>query len=145
MAGPATGRTYLFRFIFGGSAWAPWAKLTFIAYLAHPFVIVFYYLQTYQGVYLTKRFAMYAFFASFLVTYIVVIPLALMIESPFLQLERLLLFPPREKQQQARIREFEKLLPIHNEELKEEERKPRRSTRINESLDETKAEAISKQ
>ena len=63
MAGPATGKTPLFRFIFGGSAWAPWAKVSFMAYLSHIYVVAFYYLQTYQGVYLTTRWAMYAFFA----------------------------------------------------------------------------------
>ena len=41
MAGPATGKTPLFRFIFGGSAWAPWAKVSFMAYLSHIYVVAF--------------------------------------------------------------------------------------------------------
>ena len=70
-AGPMTGKTYLFRFIFGASGWAPWAKLTFMAYLVHTNVYGYFYFTTNQGFYMTKRYIWYEWFASFLVTYLV--------------------------------------------------------------------------
>ena len=63
-----------------------------------------------------------------------------MFESPILQIERLILFPEREKKEQVQApaqahqnnKEFEALLPV----VGDESRRPRRSTRINESVDE---------
>ena len=61
-----------------------------------------------------------------------------MFESPILQIERLILFPEREKKEQVQApahqnnKEFEALLPVAGD----ESRRPRRSTRINESVDE---------
>ena len=52
MAGPATGRTPLFRFIFGVSGWAPWAKMSFMTYIIHSSVIIYFYLSTKQGFYI---------------------------------------------------------------------------------------------
>ena len=69
---------------------------------------------------MTKRWAMYAFFACFVVTYLVSVPLSLMFESPILQIERLILFPEKvkekkEEKQKLNDKEFEALLPVSNE------------------------------
>jgi hypothetical protein len=70
LAGPMVGKTPLIRFAFGGSAWAPWAKITFMAYLVHTVVIVWIYLQAYQAMYFTKRVVFYIFVPSVLITYL---------------------------------------------------------------------------
>lgn len=98
-----TGRGGIYRFIFGGSVWAPWAKLTFMAYLVHGDVYSFYYFTAYQGYYVTKRVLFYMLFASTLTTYIVCVPLTAMLESPIMQLERLLIFPPKARPAKAEV------------------------------------------
>jgi hypothetical protein len=132
LAGPMCGRSPFMRFVFGGSAWAPWAKLTFIAYLCHVLVIAFIYATTYQAYYMTKRTIFYAFMASLIITYIVTIPISLLIEAPLLQLERLVLFPQKERPHpKDNSKEFQGLLALESQE--EVENKPRVSTKINSS------------
>lgn len=114
LSGAMVGRSPFVRFVLGGSAWAPWAKITFIAYLVHPLVIAWYYFQINQGMFVTKRMAFYWWFASFMLSYLLSIPVALLIESPFLQIEKLVLFPPKERSEKVNVKgEFRKLQPSY--------------------------------
>ena len=109
LAGPMVGKSRFVRFVLGGSAWAPWAKITFMVYLIHIILIIWFYCQVRQALYMTTRVAVFYWFASFLLAYLVAIPIALLIESPVLQLEKLLLFatPPRKANIQKLEEELE--------------------------------------
>jgi len=63
-AGAMVGKSKLIRFVFGGSAWGPWAKITFIVYLLHSILITWYYAQANQSLWVTKRVAVYYWFAA---------------------------------------------------------------------------------
>mmetsp|Transcript_2053 Transcript_2053/g.1850 ORF Transcript_2053/g.1850 Transcript_2053/m.1850 type:complete len:149 (+) Transcript_2053:1591-2037(+) len=97
LSGPLVGKSRLTRFILGGSFWAPWAKITFIVYLLHISVIVWFYAQARQAIFLTQRVAIFLFFSSLVLSFLVAIPVTLLIESPVTQLEKLLLFPPKQR------------------------------------------------
>jgi len=97
LAGPFVGKLGLIRGAFGGKLWGPWAKLTFTVYLIHINVISFFFYQTKGSNYITGPFIIFVGLACFFVSYLIAIPISLIIESPVLQLERLLLFPPQKK------------------------------------------------
>lgn len=146
LCGPIVGKGSIFRYTLGSSVFAPWAKLTFMAYLVHIQVLCFFYTQQYQGVYLTKRFIAYTFFAAFIVTYLVTIPLTLLLESPVLQLERLILFPPSNKEKSLKIdvrsSQYHQLKSL---EEKDSKKALANKVKINYSIDETtETEAHSK-
>jgi len=98
-SGPLVGKTYLLRFIFGGSFWAPWAKITFIVYLIHILVVIWFYAQTNQAMFITERTAIFSFFSAFILSFLLAIPVTLLIESPVMQFEKLVMFPPKQKEQ----------------------------------------------
>uniref|UniRef100_A0A7S3KW64 Acyltransferase 3 domain-containing protein n=1 Tax=Euplotes crassus TaxID=5936 RepID=A0A7S3KW64_EUPCR len=126
LVGPIVGKSRFLRFVLGGSAWAPWAKITFIVYLIHTTLIIWFYCQVRQALYMTTRVAVFYWFACFLLSYLIAIPITLLIESPILQLEKLLLFatPPRKTNLQKIEEELDAkvglLTPdqIHNKESK---------------------------
>ena len=97
LSGPMVGRMSFIRGLFGGKLWAPWAKVTFTAYLFHVCVICWAFLQTKGATYMTGTNALFYSFAIFLITVILSVPITLIIESPILQLEKLVLFPPKPK------------------------------------------------
>ena len=97
LAGPMVGKTPILRFVFGGSAYSSWAKITFIVYLIHPLVLGWYYAQVHQATFFSRRMAIGNFFAAFILSYLAAVPIALLIESPVLQFEKLVLFPPKSK------------------------------------------------
>uniref|UniRef100_A0A7S3NV25 Acyltransferase 3 domain-containing protein n=1 Tax=Euplotes crassus TaxID=5936 RepID=A0A7S3NV25_EUPCR len=88
LAGPMIGKSRFLRFILGGSAWAPWAKITFMVYLIHLILIIWFYAQIRQALYMTTRVAVYYWFAAFILSYLIAIPITLLIESPILQLSK---------------------------------------------------------
>mmetsp|Transcript_9337 Transcript_9337/g.10559 ORF Transcript_9337/g.10559 Transcript_9337/m.10559 type:complete len:227 (+) Transcript_9337:759-1439(+) len=97
LSGTMVGRMSFLRGAFGGKLFAPWAKVTFTAYLLHTSVLALCFLQTKGAFYLTVESMIFYSYACFIVTCILSVPLTLIIESPILQLERLVIFPPQAK------------------------------------------------
>ena len=97
LSGPMVGKMNFVRGAFGGKLWAPWAKLTFAAYLLHTSVLALCLLGTKGSFYASGFSALFFSNGCFLITILGSIPIALVVESPVLQLERLVLFPPKEK------------------------------------------------
>mmetsp|Transcript_27832 Transcript_27832/g.24627 ORF Transcript_27832/g.24627 Transcript_27832/m.24627 type:complete len:129 (+) Transcript_27832:1546-1932(+) len=83
--------------LFGGQIWAPWAKVTFTAYLSHICILVIVVFQTKGSIYMTGTLGLFYSFIVFFLTIILSIPITLIIESPILQLEKLILFPQKIK------------------------------------------------
>ena len=138
MAGPATGRSYLFRIIFGGSAWAPWAKMSFMTYLIHSFLILYYIFSAQQGIYFTERWALYLYFSLLVLSTLLSIPFSLMFECPFLQIERLLLFPEKNSmKKENKIGYNDKEIKSFVSEDREETRSLLKPKKINETIDES--------
>ena len=97
LAGPMVGKMDFVRGAFGGKLWAPGAKVTFTAYLFHMAVLCWVFLQIKGAGYITGAGAVFYSFAVFLITVIFSVPITLIIESPILQLERLIIFPQKQK------------------------------------------------
>ncbi|CAI2360959.1 unnamed protein product [Moneuplotes crassus] len=90
------GKLSLIKDIFGGKLWAPWAKVSFVSYLIHIHVMAFFYLQSKGSLYFDGPSQIFYSLATLLIVLLVSVPVALIIESPVLQLERLVLFPPKQ-------------------------------------------------
>jgi len=97
------GRLTLIKNIFGGKLWAPWAKVTFMSYLVHINVLGWFFMQSKGSLYFDGPSQIFYSLATFLVTVLISVPISLVIESPILQLERLVLFPPRQKAKPEKI------------------------------------------
>jgi len=97
LSGAMVGRMKLIKGLFGGKLWAPWAKVTFTAYLFHILVLGWVFVTTKSALYATGSYLLFYSFVIFLVTIILSVPLTLIIESPILQLEKLILFPQKGK------------------------------------------------
>uniref|UniRef100_A0A7S3KB49 Acyltransferase 3 domain-containing protein n=1 Tax=Euplotes crassus TaxID=5936 RepID=A0A7S3KB49_EUPCR len=89
------GRMTLLKDLFGGKLWAPWAKVTFMSFLIHIHVLGWFFAKSKASIYIDGPANIFGSLATFLVTVLVSIPFALMFESPILQFERLVLFPPK--------------------------------------------------
>mmetsp|Transcript_23891 Transcript_23891/g.26510 ORF Transcript_23891/g.26510 Transcript_23891/m.26510 type:complete len:186 (+) Transcript_23891:1420-1977(+) len=99
LAGPLTGKGSLLQVILGGRFYAPWAKLTFYGYMVHLFVFSFYFAQIRQAIYLSHATVLFAYIGVIIVTLLISIVLSIAFESPLIQLERLVLFPPKKRSQ----------------------------------------------
>uniref|UniRef100_A0A7S3P2S4 Acyltransferase 3 domain-containing protein n=1 Tax=Euplotes crassus TaxID=5936 RepID=A0A7S3P2S4_EUPCR len=99
------GRLSLIKDFFGTRLWAPWAKVTFVAYLIHLHVLGWFFMQSKGSRYFDGPSQIFYALSTFLVCLIVGVPIALIIESPILQIERLVLFPPRQKPEYTVVQE----------------------------------------
>ena len=126
LAGAMVGKSRLVRFVFGGSVWAPWAKITFMIYLVHTVVIIWFYIQVRQAIYFTERLAIFYFFAALILSFLVAVPMSLLIESPIMQINNccLALILQNQKFEKPVISstiQKEKLIQETSSELEEEE------------------------
>lgn len=117
------GRLSLVKGFLGNRAWAPWAKVTFVAYLIHLAVMGAIFATSKGGIYMTGPLNIFYSLASFLVTIVLAVPIALIIESPVLQLERLVLFPPPlKKTEDQKLRESYQINDTIDSELTTDEK-----------------------
>lgn len=97
LAGPLAGRGRFLKVFLGSRFWAPWAKLSFYAYLIHMFVFSFYFGQMRTSLYLNHKTILFSYCGVILLTLLMAIPFSVFLEAPWMQLEKLVLFPPRRK------------------------------------------------
>ena len=97
LMGPLTGRNSFMRWILGGSGYNSFARLSFMAYLIHLLVFKYFYSQMRQSVYITNKGVIFTLLAVIFITFVVSVPLSALFEAPFMQLEKLVLFPERPK------------------------------------------------
>lgn len=97
LAGPLAGRGRFLKAFLGSRFWAPWAKLSFYSYLIHMFVFSFYFGQMRTSVYLNHKTILFAYCGVILLTVLLAIPFSVFLEAPWMQLEKLVLFPPKRK------------------------------------------------
>ncbi|CAI2360759.1 unnamed protein product [Moneuplotes crassus] len=109
------GRLTLVKDVFGGKLLAPWAKVTFVAYLIHLNVLGFVFMQTKASLYFDGPSQIFYSLTAFFITILISVPISLVIESPILQIERLVLFPPRQKSdlKEAQNALLQKIDPIN--------------------------------
>eukprot|EP00345_Euplotes_harpa_P000876 CAMPEP_0168327210 /NCGR_PEP_ID=MMETSP0213-20121227/5769_1 /TAXON_ID=151035 /ORGANISM="Euplotes harpa, Strain FSP1.4" /LENGTH=252 /DNA_ID=CAMNT_0008330085 /DNA_START=726 /DNA_END=1484 /DNA_ORIENTATION=+ len=97
LSGPLTGRSKLLKFILGSNGYSPWAKVSFMAYLIHLLVFAYYYDQIRESVYPDNKSIIITMAACMLLAFMISVPFSALFEAPFLQLERLVLFPVKPK------------------------------------------------
>ena len=97
LAGPLTGKGSFLQVFLGSRFWAPWAKIAFYCYLIHLLVFNLFYGQERQAFYIDNKTVFLVYFGVMVVTFMIAIGMSLFLEAPLLQLERLVLFPPRKK------------------------------------------------
>ena len=108
LAGPLVGKGYFLQIFLGSRVYVPWAKLTFYGYMIHLFVFSFYFAQLKEATYLSHPTILWAYIGVIVLTMICALILSIAFESPLLQIERLILFPPKRKPQKQ-IMEKEEL------------------------------------
>ncbi|KAK3584300.1 hypothetical protein CHS0354_013252 [Potamilus streckersoni] len=71
--------------------WAPLGRLTFAAYLVHPIMLYFFYLNFRLPIHFTDLTMIYYYMANLMAAYTVAFVVSMMVEAPMLQLEKLIL------------------------------------------------------
>ena len=99
LMGPLTGRNKFMQYVLGGSGYNPWARLSFMAYLTHLLVFRYFYGQIRQSTYITTKGTIFILLSVTFLTFVVSIPFSALFEAPFMQLEKLVLFPEKPKKQ----------------------------------------------
>jgi len=90
------GQHKFIRYFLSGEFWAPWAKLTFAAYIIH-LLIFFYY---YGSIRIASAFEhtpiLWIFFATVVLSYMISVPVSLAFEAPYLHIEKLFIFKDKD-------------------------------------------------
>ncbi|CAI2359891.1 unnamed protein product [Moneuplotes crassus] len=97
------GKLSLVRGFLGSKLWAPWAKVTFTAYLLHVLALAWVFAQSKGSLVATGPLTVFYSFPAFFATMIVGVPVSLIIESPILQLEKNILFPQKPKKSTLKL------------------------------------------
>jgi peptidoglycan/LPS O-acetylase OafA/YrhL len=97
LAGPLTGKGSFLQVFLGSRFYAPWAKISFYAYLIHLFVFTFYYGQMRSSTYLSHISVMWVYVGVIFLTLTLAVFFSVLLEAPWMQLEKLVLFPPKKK------------------------------------------------
>jgi peptidoglycan/LPS O-acetylase OafA/YrhL len=116
LAGSMVGKHRFIRFFIAGEIWAPWAKLTFTAYIIHPLIYFKYYGDQRIAFPFQPTYLHWIYMAVLVITYIMSIPVSLLCEAPFLHLEKFFIFKEREQPQSKTSENL-----MSNEESKESE------------------------
>lgn len=103
IAGPLVGKGSLTKKLFGAKFWAPFSKITFSAYLIHILVYSFFVSQSTELYYATHQRFFLNFFAYGITTILLAFPVSALFEAPWMQLEKLVMFPEREKDEKAKL------------------------------------------
>ncbi|XP_070565044.1 nose resistant to fluoxetine protein 6-like isoform X2 [Ptychodera flava] len=77
--------------ILAWKAWIPISRLTYAAYLTHPFVMLVYLAYAERLIHLTDLQEIYLYIGSLVLSYCVALVLSLMTEAPMMRLEKVLL------------------------------------------------------
>ena len=91
--GSLTGHNSFFTFIFGSKGYVPWARIIYMSYIVHLSVFEFYYNQQRQATYLHHKSVWWVILACVFVTFLISVPFSMCFEMPFVQIEKLLMFP----------------------------------------------------
>jgi len=97
LMGPIVGKNYFLQIFLGSRFWAPWAKISFYSYLVHLFVFTWFFGQMRQSIYLDHKSILWSYFGVIVLSIFVATFLSVLFEAPWMQLEKLVLFPPRKK------------------------------------------------
>mmetsp|Transcript_6946 Transcript_6946/g.7767 ORF Transcript_6946/g.7767 Transcript_6946/m.7767 type:complete len:626 (+) Transcript_6946:136-2013(+) len=100
LMGPIVGKGAFLQFFLGSRFWAPWAKIAFYCYLVHLFVFTWFFGQMRQSFFLNHKAIIWSYFGVIFLSLFVATFLSVLFEAPWMQLEKLVLFPPRKKKQE---------------------------------------------
>lgn len=112
LAGPLVGKGSFLQVFLGSRFWAPWAKIAFYTYLVHLFVFTFYFGQMRTSFYLNHKAILWSYCGVIFLAISLAVPMSVCFEAPWMQLERLVLFPPRKKRTE-KTEELEKPMKIN--------------------------------
>ena len=80
---------------FSHAFFTPLARLTFAAYLFHPLVIWFFYMNRSRPLHFSTLDLVFYYLANLLLSYIGAYVISLLIEKPFMNIEKLIFKPPK--------------------------------------------------
>jgi len=93
------GKSPIIQGIFGNEFWGTMSKLTFAAYLFHPFVIIFWFASVEESIYFKGKKLVIAALECFVITYALALLLSLFIETPLTLLSKEFLRPSKAKRE----------------------------------------------
>ena len=91
--------------ILGNVMWVPLARLSFSCYLVHALVYTWYSADKRQFDYVSKQSLWFDYLSIAVVSFLVSVPFHLLFEAPFINFERLLLFPVVERHPEKAFKE----------------------------------------
>lgn len=91
--GAIVGEMKILRFMLAGEFWAPWAKLSFMCYIIHIFVLTLFMGQMKKSNFISHTNVIWTFFGAAVFTFMFSIVATLVVEAPWMHLEKLFLFP----------------------------------------------------
>jgi peptidoglycan/LPS O-acetylase OafA/YrhL len=109
LAGAITGKHRFVRWVLAPSVYEPWAKVSFMCYLLQSLVIMFYYIQQRKAFLMEPLDLIFIFLSCSFFSFMAAVPACLMLEAPFLQLEKVFLFPAKKKERQLSYKEVHDL------------------------------------
>ena len=95
-SGALVGHNSFLQTLLGGDVWEVFSRLNYSVYMIHMYVFYWYYYTSRQALTIQASYIMWAYFACVIVAYVFAFPFTLICEAPFLQLEKLVLFAPRQ-------------------------------------------------
>jgi peptidoglycan/LPS O-acetylase OafA/YrhL len=119
LTGPLVGKGSFLQVFLGSRFYAPWAKLSFYCYMIHLFIFTLFFGQARTAIYLSHVSVMWVYFSVIALTMMFSVPFSVLFEAPWMQLERLVLFPPKAKPAKEEKEYVDKLgdMKINNSDL----------------------------
>jgi len=105
LMGPIVGKNEFLQIFLGSRFWAPWAKVAFYSYMVHLFVFTWYFGQMRQSFFLNHKGILWSYFGVIFISIFVATFFSVLFEAPWMQLEKLVLFPPRKKKKVEKLEE----------------------------------------
>ena len=83
LTGALVGKGRIVRFLLAGEFWSPWAKLSFMCYMVHIPVMLYFIAQIRISTVANQKDLIYNFLGYGLLAYLAAIPATLVIEAPY--------------------------------------------------------------
>ena len=96
------GRNRFIQWIFKSEIFEVLARLTYMVYLLHVFLLLQYFFTLRDAVFYQSSYMLWIYFYTLIFAFLLAIPCTLLFEVPFMTLEKLVLFPPKPKREKKK-------------------------------------------
>ena len=109
------GKGSLLRYLLAGHFWTPLARLSFAGYLIHLLIFEYYLWTQRTSFYWQHINVLHLYLGTVFFTFLFALPYSLLCEIPFMNIEKFILFPPRERKPVTEKEEDMRLYPLSDD------------------------------